>query len=121
MKKTVAVVSPLPKTKNGYFSLKNALNSSLKRAISTPKIAMTILNISIADSLCKIPPLSQKIIQKKTHLKKRWAIPHKVLVFLHRLLLSVQDNYSKKYSKKGINVPQYAMNGVQYTMNRNIK
>lgn len=90
------VVTPLPKIENGYFSLKNARNSSLKRVTATAKIAIDKLMSSIVVSLCEIPPLSLKNSKKKPISLKRWAISHKVSTFF-RLPLSGRVIISKKY------------------------
>lgn len=90
------VVTSLPKIENGYFSLKNARNSSLKRVTATAKIAIDKLMSSIVVSLCEIPPLSLKNSKKKPTSLKRWAISHKVSIFF-RLPLSGRVIISKKY------------------------
>lgn len=82
----VAVVTPLPKIEVGYFRLKNARNSSLKRVTSTAKIAIDTLMSSIVVSLCEIPPLPQKKPKKNPFQRER-AISHKASTFF-RLPLS---------------------------------
>lgn len=69
-KQVVVVATPLPKIEVGYFSLKNARNSSLKRVTNTAKIAIDTLMSSIVVSLCEIPPLPLKNSKKKPVLKR---------------------------------------------------